>query len=252
MKFLMFSKALNGKVCSAGACLLLALAACAPSPPGGAAPVSGPVAPAGPDQPFQRLLLTGEAALPADASLPEEARLIAEFHAEMSASPEAAFRTDSALPAGPGPLAVSMELPQAFTLDEGPFRLRLRVQSGTAILYAATAPVRIASREDLSGISAVLADPETLASAAMITPEGAPHLCGSERVILSIEAGAAYVTYPTGESARLRKVDAAASGAEQFTNGDLLLQRQRDAATGTARLAFAKGNGDPEICTLAP
>ncbi|MFN7056719.1 hypothetical protein [Hyphomonas sp.] len=207
--------------------------------------------PAGPDLPLLRLVLTGEAALPDGVSLPEDARLVAEFRAEMSTAQEAAFRLDTAVPPGPGPLAFAVELPPTFSLDEGPYRLRLRVQSGPVVLYATEAPVRIASDQDLTGISMRLADPDALLRAALITPGGAAHVCGGERVILAIETGAAYITYPTGESARLRKVDASGSSAEQFSNGDLLLERQHDTATGTARLAFASGGGDPQLCTLA-
>jgi len=250
MILLMFPENLKGSVCCAGVCLLIALTACAPSP-GGAAPVSGPVPPAGPELPFQPALLTVEAVLPDGAPVPELARLIAEFHAEISVSPEPAFRSETAVPQGPGPLAVSLPLPPAFSLDEGPFGVSLRLKSGTALLYAAPAPVRVASRDDLSGIMVRLADPATLLRSAVMAPEGALYICGGKQVILAIGTGAAYITYPTGESARLRKAETHGAGGEIFTNGSLRLERLPGAPAATARLALAEGSGEPQPCHLA-
>lgn len=233
----------------AGAVLLLTLTTCAPAPRG-PAPASGPVSPSGPEAPLLMLTLSGEASLPEGTAVPADARLILEVHTMVDRALIGEAMVQRELLAGSvNPIPFTMDLP-AGDFGNGGYTLTARLQSGFAILLTAEAPAEITSEANLTGIRLNLAEPASLVQRPMITPEGTLYDCGGERVILALEAGAAYLSYETGESARLRKLDAGAGAAEQFSNGQLLVERRTD-DTGAQTLAFGQGRAVPQPCTLA-
>lgn len=236
--------------CGAVAFLLATLTACAPAQES-PAPASGlATTPAGPEVSVARLTLSGEVRFPEGTAVPEDARLILELYPEITADASADPLLRREILAAPGNVhPFTLELPAA-SLGDGPHRLSARLQSGYAILLASKRPVRITGPRDLTGIVLELADPEALVIGPAITPAGTPYVCGGERVILALEAGAAYITYPSGQSARLRRLETSGDEAEQFSNGLLLIERRLD-ENANEILALAQGDAMPQPCTEA-
>jgi uncharacterized lipoprotein YbaY len=245
----MFTR-LRGPVLSGGGALAaLVLTACAPAaeiPAPGAqtAPVSGS------EVSLPVLTLSGEAVLPEGTAVPPDARLILELHTEINrALIGEPMLQQERIAGNANPIPFTMDLP-GVNFENGGYKLTARLQSGYAILLKAQAPAAFTSEAELTGLTLTLVDPATLVDRPMITPEGTLYVCGGERLILALEAGAAYVTYETGESARLRKLDTQPGAAEQFSNGQLLVERRTD-DTGAETLSFGQGQAVPQDCTAA-
>lgn len=232
-----------------GPLCLLAFTACAPAgevP----SPVAEPVSLSGPEISMPALTLSGEAVLPEGMAVPPDARLILEVHTEINrALIGEPMLERSLIPGGANPIRFTMDLP-GVNFENGGYKLTGRLQSGYAILLRAETPAAFTTEAELTGLTLTLVDPATLVNRPMITPEGTLYDCGGERLILALEAGAAYVTFGTGESARLRKLDAETGAAEQFSNGELLIER-RTGDTGAETLSFGHGQGVPQDCTAA-
>jgi len=230
----------------------LALAACSPAAETPAEPVAEAVeAPYGPGADH----IEGEAfdAVVSGAvtweggALPETARLIIEVR-DLARPPEGGdivLKTEFLVAAG-SPAAFSATVSKFDLIPGGNLVLRARIQDGYAILLASDGDIDIADSGETAGLDVPLFNPEDLARGTprpMITPGGTAYVCGGEAVTIAIEAGAAYVTFSDGNSAKLDKLDAVVGGSAQFTNGRFVVEQ-----TG-AGIRFGRGRATPMACT---
>ncbi len=147
------------------------------------------------------------------------------------------------------PAAFSGTVSKFDLIPGGNLVLRARIQDGYAILLASDGDVDIADGGETAGLDVPLFNPEDLARGTprpMITPSGTTYVCGGEAVTIAVEAGAAYVTFSDGNSAKLDKLETAAGAVVQFSNGRFVVEQSGEA------IAFGRGRATPMACTLAP
>ena len=230
----------------------LVLAACSPAPETPAEPMAeaaqAPYGP-GPDhvdgETFDAVV--SGAATWEDGTLPETARLIVEVR-DLTRPPEGGdllLKEEFPVTSG-SPAAFSGTVSKFDLIPGGNLVLRARIQDGYAILLTSDGDVDIADSGETAGLDVPLFNPDDLAREIprpMITPGGTAYICGGERVTIALEAGAAYVTFSDGNSAKLDKLDAVLGGSAQFTNGRFVVEQ-----TG-AGIRFGRGRATPMACT---
>ena len=237
--------------------VFLALAACSPAaetPETAAEPaaeaVEAPYGP-GPDQVEGEAFdaVVSGAATWEGGALPETARLIIEVR-DLTRPPEGGdiVLKEEFLVAAGSPAAFTGTVSKFDLIPGGNLVLRARIQDGYAIVLASDGDIDIADSGETAGLEVPLFNPEDLARGIprpMITPGGTAYVCGGEPVTIAIEAGAAYVTFSDGNSAKLDKLETAAGSATQFTNGRFVVEQ-----TG-AGIRFGRGRATPMACTAA-
>ncbi|MEZ5922470.1 MAG: YbaY family lipoprotein [Parvularculaceae bacterium] len=137
----------------------------------------------------------------------------------------------------------------------------VQIVSGDDLLYITAERAALDPSESPASVTAKLIrvgdfnPPETAPSAGsggmMITPPQTAYVCGGERLLIALEAGAAFVTFPDKTSLRLPLLPAAEeNGAATFTNGKMTVLSRRD-KDGAAIIDFARGRAAFVRCSPA-
>ena len=179
--------------------------------------------------------------------MPETARLIVEVRDASRPEKDLLMKEEFPVESG-SPAAFSGSISKFDLIPGGNLVLSARLQDGYAILLASDGDIDIADYGDASGIEVPLFNPEDLVRGGpgqMITPSGTKYTCGGEALTIAVEAGAAYVTFADGTSARLDLLNTAAGANAQFSNGKLVVEQTAEG------LRFGRGRAMPQPCVAA-
>lgn len=201
----------------------------------------------------REIAVSGEVEWPAGVALPDNAflrvRLSDVSRQDAASAPlaEAVYPVESGSP-------VSFSLGVESDVDSrAQLSVSAQISDGAALYYVSDTSNPVSPVDGARGLSITLvpveASPGTGAGGSPVTPSPVAYQCGDERVEIALEAGAAYVTGPEGETARLGKLAGGEAAPQTFTDGRMTVFFDGSDMDGL-RLRFARGKTAAAECVV--
>ncbi|MGE0182969.1 MAG: YbaY family lipoprotein [Parvularculaceae bacterium] len=144
-----------------------------------------------------------------------------------------------------------LSAPRSLIRPDARLSIFVQVVSGETLLYMTTAhtPVEAGVPVDVNLQQMTATDDKAAGTGGggmIITPPQVPYGCGGEDLLVAIEAGGAFVTFPDKTTVML-PLAPSADGGKIFSDGKLSVF-VADAADGTGAISFARGRAAPVLC----
>lgn len=203
----------------------------------------------------REITASGEVEWPARAGLPGDAFLrvtLSDVSRQDAASTPLAEET---YPVAAGP-PVAFSLTADGDIDpRAQLSVAAQISDGAALLYTSDTRNTVSATDGAADLSirlvAVGAAPGTGAGGAPVTPAPVAYQCGTERIEIAIEAGAAFVTGADGGTSKLEKLAGGDGAPQTFTNGRMTVFFDGSDMDGL-KLRFAHGKAAAMDCDATP